>query len=227
MTAVLQVAVHRTGTGLDGVTSQRGRSLRAAALRDVRLGAGYALVAGEDPGQPQTVAPRLEVALPTGDATSFAGNGGVTVAPSIALGLRIGSFFAATQQGVRLRSASDLGGLRHGSEVVSLLGLGVDLLGGERLSLALEAWLRPSLVRQQRTTHEGTRVEARLLPAEWMASVGTRLGELRLAVGAGSAVPLSRETRSRSDGSERSDSFAGLTAPRFRALLSARRDFAP
>jgi hypothetical protein len=210
--------IARSGTGVGGITTQAPTSAGGAALGDVRVGAGHDLFDTRSDDLVVHGMSRLQLALPTGG--DLAGSRGPTVAPSFVFDGSIGAFDIATEHGLRLRAASDLGGSRLGSQWFSSLGVGFRPLASGRLAFALEAFLLPSLISQQHTLPDGTRVEATLVPAEWMLSVRTRpVKELTLKLGAGTSIPLSEETRRRPDGTEASDTFAGMTSPRFRAAL--------
>jgi hypothetical protein len=225
LTAVVPAALYRSGTGLVGVTSQRGPPLPVAAFRDIRLGAAHDLVTIRPSTRDLDVAlgTRLEVALPTGDNQSFAGERGPIVAPSLSLDLRGGIFFSAAEIGARLRRPVEIGGARLGTQLVSTLGVGVNALAADKLSIALEGWLLPTLLSQRRTLPDGTTITAGdLAPTEWMLSARTRLDDTVFALGVGTALPLSSETRTSARGDESTEHFAGVTSPRFRAALVVR-----
>jgi hypothetical protein len=226
LSLVVSFAPQRTGTGLGGVTSQSGPGL-GAAFRDIRVGAGYGIVDTRvgDGGVRFTVMPRLDITLPTGDETSFAGERRVLLAPRLVAGLAHGRFFTESEIGVRLREPVQLGGARLGTEIVTALGVGLSALPKGLLDVALEAWLRFTPVSQERPGAGGGVVDGTLAPSEWMLSLRTRDGTMTVRLGAGTAIPLSTETRRTADGKESTEFVGGLTAPEFRALFSVR--FAP
>lgn len=209
----------RTGTGLTGITSQNGPEVSAVAFGDVRVGVGHDLVLHPGRADPKFRAmSRLDIALPTGGA--FAGSRGVTISPSFAFSARAGRAFFGATLGARVRAISELGDARLGTELVGMLGGGVDLLERHRLSLALESWALPSLASQGRTLPDGTVVtESSLVPAEWMLSARTVAAPFIVQLGVGTGIPLSSETRRHPDGTETTEHFAGMTTPRFRATL--------
>lgn len=210
--------IARTGTGVGGITTQAPTSAGGAALGDVRVGAGHDLFAARSDDLVVHGMSRLQLALPTGG--DLAGSRGPTLAPSFVFDGSIGAFDIATEHGLRLRAASDLGGTRLGSQWLSSLGIAFRPLAGGRLAFALEAFFLPSLVPQRHTLPDGTRAFGTLVPAEWMFSLRARPAtELTLKLGAGTSIPLSEETKRRPDGTETSDTFAGMTSPRFRAVL--------
>lgn len=222
---VVPTALYRTGTGLSGVTSQSGPALTAAALRDVRIGAGHDLVLHphSDDDFRFTAMARLDLALPTGDEDAFAGESGPVLAPSVTLGLGNRRVFFGAEEGARVRKAVDFGGSRLGTQLISSLGANAELTPDGSLSLSLEAWILPNFLSTRRTLPDGVVVTGgALVPAEWMATAWTRLSQWTLSLGGGSAIPLSSETRRALDGTETTDHFAGVTTPRFRLVLTVR-----
>lgn len=225
LTAVVPVDLYRTGTGLSGVTSQSGPSLTSTALRDVRIGAARALLPHSAAGSAVrfSATSHLDLALPTGDGGSFAGEGGPVLAPAIAVGLETRGVLVEAEEVARIESARDFGGARVGSRFVSNLGVSAEVLPRGALGASIEGWVAPNFLSTGRTLPDGTVVTSgALVPAEWMASLWTRLTSVVLALGGGTAIPLSSETRRAPDGTESSDQFAGITTPRFRFVFSAR-----
>ena len=222
--AVLPMNLYRTGAGLTGVTSQNGPTLSGATLRDIRIGAGHDLVLQPSSGDRVrvTAMARFELALPTGDEDAFAGNRTVVAAPSLSFGVEIGRVAVAIQKGARFRNGVEFGGARIATELLSSLGATVDLVPQGLLSLSAEAWFLPNLLSTERTTPNGTATSTVLVPAEWLATAWTRLSEVMLGLGGGTALPLSREVRVTSTGAESTEGFAGATSPRFRFFVSAR-----
>jgi hypothetical protein len=221
----IPMALYRTGTGLSGVTSQRGSPLTAAALRDVRIGAGYDIVdeANLSPEAHFSARSRLELALPTGDEDAFAGDRSPVLAPSVVLGLGYGRVRFGAEEGARLRSSTDFGGSRLGSQFTSSLGASAEVVPEGRLSLSIEAWIFPNFLSTSRSLPDGVQVTGgALVPAEWMATASSRISEWTLSLGGGSALPLSSETRRAPDGTETTEHFAGATSPRFRFVLAVR-----
>jgi hypothetical protein len=228
LSLVVPFAAHRTGTGLSGVTSQGGPGL-GAAFRDIRVGAGYGIVDTRvgDTGVRLTVMPRLDITLPTGDESSFAGERRVLLAPRLSAGLAHGRFFTESEIGARLREPVELGGARLGTEIVTALGVGVSTLDGGLLDVALEAWLRFTPISQERPGVGSGVLDGTLAPTEWMLSLRTQLESVSLRLGAGTAIPLSSETRRSVDGQESTEFVGGLTAPEFRAVFGVRYAFEP
>jgi hypothetical protein len=222
---VLPLALHRTGAGLTGISSQNGPPLVGTALRDVRLGVGHDLVLKQVEGSRYrfSAMSRLELALPTGNDDAFAGDRGPVLAPSFTLGLRAGPVSFGAQEGARLRRSSDFGGARLGTQLVTSVGVNVDVVGGGLFSISAEAWLLPNLLSTRREFPDGASVTAGAhVPAEWLASAWLRVSPLLIGLGGGTAIPLSSETRVSPEGVASTEHFAAVTSPRFRFALTAR-----
>lgn len=215
------MVLYQAGSGAEGITSQSAPPLASAAVRDPRVGVGYAI---PFPVPGAHLKSRLELGLPLGDAHLYAGAGAFTLAPSLALGLRRGPFHAASEVGVRLRRAVPFASARIGSQLSTAVGAGVDVLG-ELLSVEAEAFMLPSLVSQPGRDSATSRVrDGVLVPAEWLASlrsVPTADPGLALSLGGGTGIPLSSELEESPDG-ETTRRFAGVTTPRFRLFFGAR-----
>jgi hypothetical protein len=222
--ATLPFTVHQTGAGVQGITTQQAEPLRAQALRDPRLGASVGLLQGISPWSLSSKA-ILRVALPLGSDDALAGDRSFVVAPGSTWGVEPAPFFASVHLGARLRKVTKLGTARLGSQLVAALGFGVDIFPNQLLSASAEATALPVLASQSSRTPGGTRVEGRLIPAEWLLSARSqpfRASSLSVQLGAGTALPLSAETRNAPDGSSDSDHFAGITSPRYRIVLAVR-----
>lgn len=221
--------LHRAGVGVSPLTDQRITSISGSSIGDVRFGGAFRLA-----GSPRAVrdasnvlpsslgsalAGRLDVALPTGDESTFSGERTIVVAPALSFALDGGRWFAGAELGARLRGVSALAGSRVGPQVVTALGVGAELLPERTLSLSLEAIALPTTVAQHRLAYvasAGQREVAgsgpALVPAEWLASLRTVLASRWTAsLGVGGALPLF--------------GAADLTAPRFRFVLSASHSF--
>jgi hypothetical protein len=115
------------------------------------------------------LAARLELSAPTGDRDQFAGERSGVFAPSIAADVRFDRFYAAAEVGARVRPTTQLVEARVGSQLLAALGVGLDILPNERLSVGLEAWALPALV-SQATGPMSASGGAALVPAEWQLS---------------------------------------------------------
>jgi hypothetical protein len=223
--AALPLAFYRSGTGLSGVTSQTGPDLPKAAVRDLRVGAGYDLFRSELRDRRTTFSGivRLDLSLPTGKSSAFAGERSLAGEPAIGVEMRSGLLFAAVEQRVRLRQPVTFGGQQLGTQWVSTIGVGVNALDGGRLAVAAEAYVAPYLDQRAFVLPDGTRVEpGAVAPAEWMLSAQARLHALRLGLGFGTAIPLSSDRRVTPSGVASSESYAAVTSPSFRFALTLR-----
>jgi hypothetical protein len=168
---------------------------------------------------------RLELTLPLGAKDRFAGARGFALAPSVAGSYQTGRLVLGAELGARLRQPVPFAGVRIGSQIFAALGVGLEILERERLSLLLESWVLPSLGNQQPAAGNRHAVHVSLIPAEWLASVRSRpLREMPwvIQLGFGTGLPLSTETRVNDNGGDSSDYFLGVTSPEVRAVLIAR-----
>jgi hypothetical protein len=200
------------GTGLMPLTG--GDALKDTAVRDIRFGFAYAVL-------PRTsawgLAPRLEVSAPTGDSDQFAGERSGVIVPSLAADWRWGRFFAGAEVGARLRPVTQLLGARVGSQLVTAVGAGYDVLSRrDLLAFALDAWALPLLDeqanfgKQTELVSESTPNGKHVTPAEWQLSARTaplRGGDLSIQASGGGPIPLGDPA---------------ITAPRFRFTLGVR-----
>jgi len=195
----LPVTFGQNGSGLSSVTG--GDSLGDTAVRDLRFGFAYAMVAHA----PRTtshaeagLAARLEISAPTGDRSEFAGERSGVLAPGVAADFGDGPWFIGAEVGARLRPTTELEGTRVGSQLFTSLGMGVDVLRHDLLTLAIEAWALPTLVRQDTAIVEGDGVVERpsgrwFVPSEWQVSVRTApvaRGDVSIQLGGGGSLPL-------------------------------------
>jgi OOP family OmpA-OmpF porin len=227
--AALPITFIQSGAGTSPVTGASPQvALQDTALRDLRFGLAYALVprARIDPHVPTpgsglaghafAVTARFEMSAPTGDQSQFGGDRTAVWVPSVAADYRRDRLFAGVEVGARLRPVAELAGARVGSQLVTALGAGYDVLPRELLSVVLEARALPTFSQQNSTqqTPEGL-VSAPngqiISPAEWALSVRTAPiagGDFTLQLGGGGPIPLSSD--------------AAITNPRFRFSLSVR-----
>jgi hypothetical protein len=222
---VLPFALYRSGTGLSGVTSQGGPSVAPTVFRDLRIGASHDLLLGGRAagGLGFSAVSRLELALPTGDETAFAGDRSPVLAPGIVFGIDDGLTRFEAMGGARLREPVDIGGATIGSQIVASVGISVEAIPHDVLSASIEAWALPNFLSTKRTLPDGSVVTSGAqVPAEWLASVTTKLSSVTLAAGGGTAIPLSSETRVDPQGAESTEHFAAVGTPRFRVFLTAR-----
>ena len=107
------VTTYRTGAGISPVAEQHGSRSRHFAARHTYWSA-YALVTPGDTGSDAGfgLKSRLELSLPVGDETSFAGDRLFVGIPALAGDYRAGPIFAGGEVGARLRQTADFGGSR-------------------------------------------------------------------------------------------------------------------
>jgi OmpA-OmpF porin, OOP family len=211
------------GTGLAPVTG--GTGLRDTAVRDLRFGLAYAIVPFSRAPAPEPEAEResagalvarFEVGAPTGDDDQFASEGAGVFVPSVAGEYRVSRWFAGAEVGARVRPIRQLLGARVGTQLVTSLGVGVEILPRELLSAEVEAWALPTFAAQGTPTvvngaYAATLNDDHILPAEWQLSgrsAPLRTGDLSIELGGGGGIP-----------------FAGdlpVTSPRFRFTLGLR-----
>jgi hypothetical protein len=211
------------GTGLAPITG--GDGLKDTAVRDLRFGFAYALVARSHADDAPTerrdgfgLATRLEVSAPTGDSDQFAGERSGVFVPSVAADWRRGRWLAGVEMGARIRPTTELLGARVGTQLVTALGAGYDVLPRrDLLTIMLEAWALPTFA-EQHDVHlqpDNTYLSAPngqyIVPAEWHLSARTaplRGGDLSIQAGGGGELPFT--------------SPVGITTPRFRFTLGIR-----
>ena len=215
------------GTGLAPVTG--GDGLKDTAARDIRFGFAYALVAHarasdslvSDPAfAPRDawgLVARLEVSAPTGDADQFAGDRSGVFVPSLAGDWRHGRLFVGGELGARVRPTTEVLGARIGTQLVTSLGVGYDLLNRpDLLTATVEAWALPTFAEQHQITNPaGVYVSTpdgqHIAPSEWQLSLRTAPlpgGDLAVQAGGGGGIPLTGDV--------------GITTPRFRFTLGIR-----
>ncbi len=218
--AVLPVALYRTGSGVSSFASSTARELPKTSVRDLRLGLAYAIVPRDRafPGSHYALTARFEASIPTGDQEWFAGAQTPVWVPTIVGDYRRGGWFAGLELGARLRKTTDLAGARVGSQGFAALGLGRDILPQEKLSAMVEAFALPVFT-SQTTLHRDAATQdvaalsssSKLIPAEWMATVRTaptQDGDVSFSLSAGTAMPVTANS--------------SVTAPAWRMVLGAR-----
>jgi hypothetical protein len=168
----------------------------------------------------------MDFLIPTGDETAFAGDRGVVTAPSLLLSLERGLFFAGSQLGARFRLPVELGGARLGTQLVSSLGAGLTPVRGTlSLDVSLEAWLMPALPSATVPRSEGSQSTSSQIASEWLLSARLRTRDTTVALGGGTGLPLSTETRTSSRGAASTAHFNAVTSPRARGVLTLTHAF--
>jgi OOP family OmpA-OmpF porin len=225
----LPLTFGQSGNGLAPLTG--GFGLHDTAVRDFRFGFTYAILprfrpaaearasaaGGTEPGVgPDTgsfgLAARFEVVAPTGDRDQFAGERSGVFAPSLAADYRFDRFFAGAEVGARIRPTTELLGAEVGTQIVTALGLGVDILPKGLLSATIEGFALPVLVAQNQLALQNGAIvnqpsSQSLVPSEWQLSARTEplaQGQLAIQLSGGGGLDSSELT------------------PRFRFSLSIR-----
>jgi OmpA-OmpF porin, OOP family len=194
--AALPFTAYRTGTGVSAIAAQHTAALAKAGLRDARVGATFALLFEPSPVD---LAARLELALPTGESSAFAGDRGIVVVPRLSTEVGRGALFAAADVGARLRKTTDLVGTRVGTQLSFGLGAGIRFDKEDRYGVGIEAFALPTLTEQEQIVPAAHGVGGRteiaagssLCPAEWMLSVRAAPLDPALSLVAGVGGPLS------------------------------------
>src|SRR6185503_20156213 len=103
--------LYRTGTGISALTQQSSQEIARSAMRDIRAGTAFTLLPPPPPAaRGFSLASRFELALPTGDESSFNGDRTVVALPSFAGEFRQAGIVLGGEIGARLRQTSDLAG---------------------------------------------------------------------------------------------------------------------
>jgi hypothetical protein len=202
--------------GISPLSDQRTTAHGGTTMRDVRLGLALRLLRPPTSADRSGLSARLELALPTGDESSFAGDRSLVAIPALSGELSLGIFFAGAELGARLRQVSELAGSRVGPQMLMAIGAGATLLSDDLLSVELEAVALPTTVSQDRVAFVAASGQRQtvghgpaLVPAEWLASVRTAALFARTCsatIGIGGPLELF--------------GAADLTAPSIRLLVS-------
>jgi hypothetical protein len=212
----MPVTFYQRGVGLSPITG--GPQLKGTTARDMRFGVTYALARPRVDVETQVrerdafhAAGRFEVSAPTGDQSQFAGERTAVFVPSAAVAYRFHGLFAGAEIGARIRPAAELVGARVGSQGLSGIGVGYDVLPRERLSVIAEARALFNFAKQATAVQKDSGItttpnDASSIPAEW--SVGVRsapvlAGDLAFMLAGGGALP----------------SATAVTTPRYRFTL--------
>jgi hypothetical protein len=217
----LPVTFAQTGAGLNPVTG--GAGLHDTAVRDLRFGFAYALAGPPRASRADALqasfwglAGRLEVSAPSGDRGQFAGDATAVFIPSLSAEARSGPLYAGAELGARIRPPTQLLGARVGTQIMTSLGVGVDILPKGLLSGALEAWALETVVGQESVVIQDSAYVNRpsstaLVPSEWLLSARSApfaQGDLAVQVGGGGPIPWAGDVP--------------ITTPRFRFIVGLR-----
>lgn len=212
---MLPITFGQGGSGVAPITGKD--TLRDTVTRDARFGFTYELLARPrvDPWDARArtlgLVARFEVSMPIGDKDQFAGEKNAVFVPSVAADYRFGRLFFGAEVGVRLRNTAELATARIGSQGLVGLGIGVDLLPRELLSVMGEARALPVFADQTATTSTTSGViatHATIVPAEWDIALRTAPiggGDVAISASGGGWLPFAPE--------------APITVPRWRFTL--------
>lgn len=217
--AALPITLGQSGDGLSALTG--GSGLKFTAIRDFRFGLALAIVPRErtdlettqkrgGPGNAYSLTLRLGTSAPIGDKAELASERTAVFLPSLAGDYRVGRFIVGAEVGARVRPTTDLLGARIGTQLLTAVGVGVDVLPRELLSFGLEARALANLAEQADVTRSAGGLVSTpngryVFPAEWMLSARTAplpSGDFTLFFGGGGG--LTQDT---------------ATVPRFRFVL--------
>jgi OOP family OmpA-OmpF porin len=139
---VTPVTFYQDGTGASRLAGATGVDVPTSAVRDLRLGAAYALLPISRIGTFKGVgaAVRFDLSIPSGDKDNFAGDRGFVAVPSFLVEEHIGPLVFGAQLGARLRKESTLLGRTVGSQLSMSLGVSGALDHKQTLALTGEVF---------------------------------------------------------------------------------------
>ncbi len=212
----LPVSTARSGSGVEGVTTQQADPLPRSALRDPRLGLSWSPLA-PSATRPYGLEARLELSLPFGDEAHLAGYAGPGFLPAVDGEYTLGRLVLAGELGARLGQAVDFASTRQGNELFVAAGVGFDVLSDSLLAVSLESWLRQPL--ESEPDQGLVTAQTRGPAAEWLLGLRTSNAPFSIFAGAGTGIPLARETH---DGAADDTPVSAPTTPAFRAVVVLR-----
>jgi hypothetical protein len=200
----LPVTFGQSGCGSSPITGSSAK-LHDTALRDLRFGVAYQLLAREPADRVRVfgITARFDISAPVGDRDQFAGDRSAVYSPTLSIDYRRGRWFAGLELGARIRENEQVLGTTLGTQGLAALGVGYDVLArADLLAVQAEARTLPTFASQA----DGSA----FVPSEWMVSLRSaplERGDLSFTAGGGGAIPTGD---------------AQLTVPRFRFLLGVR-----
>ncbi len=212
----LPASTARSGTGVEGVTTQQSDALPRSAVRDPRFGLSWSAFQ-PSATEPYGLEARLELSLPFGDEAHLAGYAGPGLLPAVDGELDFGRLVLAGEVGARLGEAVDFATTRQGNELFAGLGVAFDILPEQRLGVSLEGWLRQPF--ESEPEFGAMTAETHGPAAEWLLGVRSSDAPYSIFAGAGTGLPLARETH---DDSSAQSSVSAPTTPAFRAVVVLR-----
>jgi hypothetical protein len=213
----LPLSLPLSGTGLDGIASQRSQSPAAISLGDPDLVAHFTVLQRAAPAGALRLGVVQRLSLPLGSTESFLRHSGPRYAPSLAAAWDVDATTVGVELGARLRQRETLADTSFGSEAWFALGVSQRL--PLDLAVAAEAWALPSLTRDEQRFLDGSTVRLQRVPSEWLLSVAWQHAQQRYALAVGSSLPLTvREAA-------QSERFAGPPGPVLRVGVKVERRF--
>lgn len=219
---MIPLTLGQGGSGTSAITG--GDDLRDTAVRDMRFGLAYSILAPnavepEYAKNPHAadglgLAVRWEMSAPTGDREQFAGERGAVLVPSLAADYRIGRLYFGAEAGARIRKTQQFLTSRIGTQLAFGLGAGFEVLSRERLAVSAEARALPTLQEQYDAEITGGGISYQpngkiITPAEWLLSVRSapfRGSDFAGQLSGGGSIPTGGDS--------------AITTPRFRFVLS-------
>jgi hypothetical protein len=208
---------YQAGLGIQAARSRDPEGLERTALRDPRFGVGYVPFEHSSAGLRHLVRVRADLTLPLGDTESFTRDASPSVAPGATLVSQIGRVSFGFDASARIRRSVTLGDVRHGSQLVTHLGVAFSALDDELLGVSAETSWFWSLASE---TKSARKTNLRLLPGEWLVGISSRPNETHL-VGqyGGGGLPVSAKHLDLGGGQSEREAFVGLGAPDVRLML--------
>jgi hypothetical protein len=209
--AVLPFGFGASGTGLAGVTTRTeasslsGMGAPRLAVRFARRFGNFQLAATE------------QLVLPLAATGTFLGSNGFGYAPAL-LGQWDGArAWLSASLGLRLARSSAFGPSRFGSSAALAMNTGVHV--SQRVKLFAETLVLPALNEDDFSYPSAKRYSWRI-PAELLLGARLDTSQLRVSLGAGTSLPLTREHVEYADGSSATTSrYAAPPSPALRIEL--------
>jgi hypothetical protein len=213
LAVTLPASLGGSGRGKDSLVT-RGASGSVAGLGDPRLSLRI-----NQRYETIQISVTQELSLPLGHAQTFLGARSLTYAPRIGVSTSWKDFWASAEVGARLRSATEFGPIRFGSEGFIALTTGAHL--ADSTLVFVEGWATPSLTRDE-SRSLASEVITRRVPAEILVGMSQALGATEAHLGVGTSLVLSEETDLATG---KHTSFAGPPGPALRLQFQLERAF--
>jgi outer membrane protein OmpA-like peptidoglycan-associated protein len=144
---VAPISFYQNGTGVSRITGPS-NEVSSTAIRDMRVGFGYALLPLPRIARAQGVGvvASFDLSIPSGDHDDFGGDRSFVGVPRFALEDRLGRWIFGGSIGARIRSKTTLVGANVGSQLVFAAGIARAFDRDERYVATMEVFGLPSLV---------------------------------------------------------------------------------